>query len=122
MLMSDEASRNACLGIPAETPASASQRVFHPLVLPGHPCCPNVVGWGWRVMRGEPVSDMGRERFQLEGPTEALSVREFQGSGRLGLMGLPRKTTSNTSRVCCVISLVLRAQLAFSHFSCKPTS
>ena len=117
MLMSDETSRNVCLGIPAETSSSASQRVFHPLVLPGHPCCPNVVGWGWRVMRGQPGSDVGRGRFQLEGSTEALSVREFQGSGHLGLTGLPRKTTSNISHVCYVISPVLRAQLAFSYFS-----
>ena len=52
MLMSDETSRNGCLGIPAETSSSASQRVFHPLVLPGHPCCPNVVGGGWRIVGG----------------------------------------------------------------------
>lgn len=92
MLMSNETSRNGCLGISAETSSSASQRVFHPLVLPGHPCHLNVVGWGWKVMCGEPGSEAGRGRFQLEGPAEALSVREFQGSGRLGLTGLPRKT------------------------------
>lgn len=48
-------------------------RVFHP----GHPCCLNVVGWGWRVMRGEPGSDMGKRDFSWRSQ-QALSVREFQ--------------------------------------------
>lgn len=70
---------------------------------------------GWWVE--SPALIRGEGGLQLEGPAKAVSEKELQGSGHLGLTRLPRKATSNTSNACDTISPVLRAQLAFSYFS-----
>ena len=63
--------------------------------------------WGWRVVGGKPSSDVGEGGFQLEGPAEIVSRKEFPGSAHLGLPRQPREGTPNASNACCVIGTVL---------------
>lgn len=69
-----------------------------------------------------PAPMWGEGRFQLTGPAKAVSEKEFQRSGHVGLISLPRKATSATWNASYVIDAMLRASRPYLNFHDNPTS
>ena len=69
----------------------------------------------WRLVGGEPGSDVGRGCISAGGAAKAVSEKESQGAGPFGLTRLPKKATSDTLNACHVISPLHRAPLALSY-------
>lgn len=73
---------------------------------------------GWRVEGRAPTWEEGgfkRGRGGWgQGAAKTISEKEFQRSGHLGLISLPRKATSNAWNASYGIGTILRAQQALS--------